>query len=90
SCHCTFRRARSSMRETRRRTARCKRTPGPRRCAGRTTGRQPASWALSDRARATGTEGMLYASRKRPDLTHLVLFRWNEPGGARLARTGEP
>jgi len=56
----------------------------------RAAGRRPASWALSDRARATGAEGMLYASRKRPDLTHLVLFRWNEAGGARLARTGEP
>lgn len=56
----------------------------------RAAGRRPASWDLADKARATGAEGMLYASRKRPDLTHLVLFRWNGAGGARLVRAGEP
>ncbi|MBN8631361.1 MAG: RES family NAD+ phosphorylase [Rhodobacterales bacterium] len=32
------------------------------------------TWAFSDRARQAGAEGMLYSSRSRPDLTHLVLF----------------
>lgn len=32
------------------------------------------TWALSDRARQEGAEGMLYSSRSRPELTHLVLF----------------
>lgn len=38
----------------------------------RRLGRHPASWALSDAARATGADGMLYASRKRPDLTPIL------------------
>ena len=32
------------------------------------------TWAFSDAARAAGAQGLLYASRSRPDLTHLVLF----------------
>ena len=32
------------------------------------------TWAASDAARASGAQGMLYSSRSRPDLTHLVLF----------------
>ena len=36
---------------------------------------EPApTWAYSDTAREAGARGMLYASRSRPDLTHLVLF----------------
>jgi len=38
-------------------------------------GRSAPTWEISDRARANGAEGMLYASRSRPELTHLVLFR---------------
>jgi len=33
-----------------------------------------STWAISDIARNAGAQGMLYASRSRPDLTHLVLF----------------
>lgn len=38
------------------------------------TGEPSPTWALSDAARAAGAQGMLYSSRSRPDLTHLVLF----------------
>ena len=56
----------------------------------RAAGRRPLSWDLADAVRATGADGMLYASRKRPDLTHLVLFRWNAAGAATVARAGAP
>lgn len=56
----------------------------------RASGRAPATWALSDAARAAGADGMLYASRKRPDLTHLVLFRWNQPGAASVSAPHAP
>lgn len=36
--------------------------------------RPSPTWAWSDQARAAGAQGMLYSSRSRPDLTHLVLF----------------
>lgn len=32
------------------------------------------TWKYSDAARKAGAQGMLYASRSRPELTHLVLF----------------
>jgi len=36
---------------------------------------EPApTWQYSDAAREAGAQGMLYASRSRPDLSHLVLF----------------
>lgn len=36
---------------------------------------EPApTWEYSNAARKSGAQGMLYASRSRPDLTHLVLF----------------
>lgn len=37
-------------------------------------GGPPATWALSDAARAKGAQAMLYSSRSRPDLTHVVVF----------------
>ncbi len=40
----------------------------------RAAGRPAPTWALSDAARAEGAQGLLYSSRSRPDLTHLVLF----------------
>lgn len=45
-------------------------------------GEEPPSWAVSDRARALGATGLIDGSRRLPDAWHLVLFRWNEPGGA--------
>lgn len=32
------------------------------------------TWTFSDAARAEGAQGLLYSSRSRPDLTHIVLF----------------
>lgn len=47
-------------------------------------GEEPASWAVSDRARAIGATGLIDGSRRAPEEWHLVLFEWNEPGGARV------
>ena len=48
------------------------------------------TWDIADRVRALGLDGMLYASRSDPALTHLPLFRWNEPGStARVTRGGD-
>lgn len=40
----------------------------------RAAGDRAPTWAWSDAARAKGAQGLLYSSRSRPDLTHLVLF----------------
>ena len=40
----------------------------------RAAGRPSPTWNLSDAARAQGAQGLIYRSRTRPDLTHLVLF----------------
>jgi hypothetical protein len=40
----------------------------------RAKGASSPTWAFSDAARRDGAQGMLYSSRSRPDLTHLVLF----------------
>jgi RES domain-containing protein len=32
------------------------------------------TWAVSDRLRRQGWQAMLYSSRSRPDLTHIVIF----------------
>ena len=37
-------------------------------------GESAPTWQYSDAARIAGAQGMLYASRSRPDLAHLVLF----------------
>lgn len=37
-------------------------------------GESAPTWQYSDTARKAGAQGMLYASRSKPDLTHLVLF----------------
>ena len=39
--------------------------------------RPSPTWVFSDTARARGAHGLLYASRSRPDLTHIVLFAWD-------------
>ena len=54
--------------------------------AQRGTGLRPDSWRASDRVRAAGLDGLLYRSRRQPRRRHLVLFRWNRPGAARIAR----
>jgi len=45
----------------------------------RATGAPAPTWTFSDAARAAGAQGMLYPSRSRPDLTHLVLFEVDAP-----------
>ncbi|MDP5219231.1 RES family NAD+ phosphorylase [Ruegeria sp. 2205SS24-7] len=40
----------------------------------RATGAPSPTWAFSDAARANGAQAMLYSSRSRPDLSHLVIF----------------
>lgn len=47
-------------------------------------GEEPASWPVADGARALGAQGMVDGSRRLPGAWHLVLFRWNEAGGARV------
>ena len=56
----------------------------------RARGLPSPTWAISDRVRELGLDGMLYASRSQPDLTHLTLFRWNEPGAAAVRPDGNP
>jgi len=41
-------------------------------CIGK--GERAPTWHYSDAAREAGAQGMLYSSRSRPDLTHIVLF----------------
>lgn len=40
----------------------------------------PPSWTIVEMLIARGANGVIDPSRKRPDLFHLALFRWNEPG----------
>ena len=51
-------------------------------------GEEPESWGVSDRARAVGAVGLIDGSRRAPGAWHLVLFAWNEMGGARVAVSG--
>lgn len=40
----------------------------------RATGSPAPTWEFSDAARIKGAQAMLYSSRSRPDLSHLVVF----------------
>ncbi|MEX0349019.1 MAG: RES family NAD+ phosphorylase [Paracoccaceae bacterium] len=40
----------------------------------RATGAPSPTWTFSDTARANGVQAMLYSSRSRPELSHLVIF----------------
>lgn len=53
----------------------------------RAKGKRAPTWNLSDTARTALADGMLYASRSRPDLTHLVLFGVNHGREARAELT---
>lgn len=50
----------------------------------RATGAAAPSWPYSDTARAEGAQGLLYSSRSRPELSHIVLF---DPGPVRAGGT---
>ncbi len=54
-------------------------------------GGEAPSWQVADVIRSLGANGLIDPSRQVPGLWHLVLFRWNEPGGAevRLIANGE-
>jgi RES domain-containing protein len=41
----------------------------------RAAGEASPTWPFSDAARAEGAQAMLYSSRSRPDLTHVVVFQ---------------
>ena len=38
-------------------------------------GETSPTWALSDAARSSGAQAMLYSSRSRPELSHVVVFQ---------------
>jgi hypothetical protein len=47
----------------------------------RAQGMPASTWTVSDRARASGADGMIYTARSEPTRWHLVLFQWS---GAKL------
>lgn len=47
----------------------------------RAEGLPASTWEVSDHARASGADGMIYTARSEPTRWHLVLFRWS---GTRL------
>lgn len=47
-------------------------------------GGEAPSWQVADAIRALGANGLIDPSRQVPGLWHLVLFRWNVPGGAEV------
>lgn len=49
-------------------------------------GRPGSSWAVSDRIRDHGADGLIYASRTEAERWNLVLFRWNSPGAPTVAQ----
>ena len=42
----------------------------------RAEGLPASTWEVSDRARASGADGMIYTARSEPSRRHLVLFHW--------------
>jgi RES domain-containing protein len=48
-------------------------------------GEEPASWAISDRARRLGAVGLIDESRRAPREWHLVLFEWDGGAGAKVS-----
>ena len=53
----------------------------------RAQGLPASTWTVSDRARATGADGMIYTARSEPSRWHLVLFHWS---GASLTGRVQP
>lgn len=51
----------------------------------RAAGEASSTWAISDAARHAGAQALLYSSRSRPDLSHVVVF-----ATACLAAVGPP
>ncbi|WP_245744777.1 RES family NAD+ phosphorylase [Aliiroseovarius sediminilitoris] len=55
----------------------------------RAAGHPAPTWAFSDHARADGAQALMYSSRSRPELTHLVLFD-TRPALVRIAGSPIP
>ncbi len=53
----------------------------------RESGLPSPTWVFSDAARQAGAQAMLYSSRSRPELSHVVAF---EPGLLSKTGAGEP
>ncbi|OED34645.1 hypothetical protein AB833_32075 [Chromatiales bacterium (ex Bugula neritina AB1)] len=53
-------------------------------------GDTPISWEVADSIRDMGHAGLIDPSRKRPDLWHVTLFRWNEAGAPAVKMKGSP
>lgn len=56
----------------------------------RESGAPSPTWAWSDATRAAGAQAMIYLSRSRPDLAHIVLFDWTGEGTLRQAGPALP
>lgn len=44
----------------------------------RAEGRSASTWQVSDHARGSGADGMIYTARSAPTRWHLVLFKWSK------------
>ena len=52
---------------------------------------QPAdSWRVADAVRVSGVDGMICPARSSAGRWHIVLFRWNAAGAARVSVAGAP
>ena len=56
----------------------------------RAAGLPATSWIASDAARHAGADGIIYAARSDATRWHIVLFRWNAPGGPQVRQSGSP
>lgn len=56
----------------------------------RARGLPSPTWVISNRVRDLGLDGMIYASRTNPKMTHLTLFRWNSPGAPVVKKIDPP
>lgn len=53
-------------------------------------GQSPESWGAADQVRELNHVGLIDPSRRRPDLWHITLFRWNESEAPIVKRIGIP
>lgn len=51
-------------------------------------GKEPESWQIADQIRGLNADGLIDVSRHIPGGWHLVLFKWNGPGGPKLRVSG--
>ena len=53
-------------------------------------GQNPMSWDAADQVRELNHVGLIDPSRRKPDLWHVTLFRWNESDAPNVKRIGLP